>query len=219
MKLISPSLLNVEEEKRAEVAKKMINEGIKWIHYDVMDGQFVPETAISFENYMEIKEKAPSHIKDIHLMVNDVTYYVEKFLNKAEYITFHFEALSYKEIKKILKKFGKMQKFGIAVKPKTNIEQIYEFLPYVDIVLIMSVEPGYGGQGFIESSLEKIYKLKKYILERSLEVVIQVDGGINDKTGPKAFENGADILVSGSYLIKNISKEQIASLFPKEKEL
>ncbi|AAT28047.1 ribulose-phosphate 3-epimerase [[Mycoplasma] mobile] len=217
MKLISPSLLNVEESKRAEIATKMIELGIKWIHYDFMDGKFVPETAISFENYMEIKEKSPSHIKDIHLMVQDVSFYVEKFLNKAEYITFHFEALNYNEIKKILKKYHGLQKFGIALKPKTNIEQIYEYLPYVDLVLIMSVEPGYGGQKFIPNSLEKITKLKKYLLERSLDIVIQVDGGINEESGPQAFESGADILVSGSYLVKNLTKEQIDSLFPKEK--
>ncbi len=210
MKKIAASLLNVENSQKSVISNKLIENGLSWIHYDIMDGIFVPKTALTLEDVITNISKSEDHFVDIHLMVSSAENYIEKFKDIANLITFHHESESYEiGLEIVQNNQNRNFKQGIAVNPKTNIEQIYDYIPYVDIVLIMSVHPGAGGQKFNNEILEKISKLRKYIDCRGLDVIIEVDGGINNITGPKAFEAGADVLVSGTYLCSNPTKETI----------
>ncbi|MDZ7293464.1 ribulose-phosphate 3-epimerase [Mycoplasmopsis pulmonis] len=213
MKYIAPSLLNLKKDQRLNIANELLENGIKWIHYDVMDGKFVPNHAIEIEEIIHIKTNAKKHIADAHLMVENPLYYFEKLWDKVEYLTFHFEALKDEnEIWKIIQKYKSKVKIGISLKPETKIEKLDPFLKDIDLVLIMSVEPGKGGQKFIDSSLEKIAYIKEKINKQNLNLVIQVDGGINNITAKQAFKSGADVLVAGTYLVFEPTKEKIASL-------
>ncbi|TNK83309.1 ribulose-phosphate 3-epimerase [Mycoplasmopsis pullorum] len=212
-KYVTPSLLNVESQKRLEIAKELINAGVKWIHYDVMDGEFVPNTAISYQEIKNIREKAPKHIMDAHLMVNDPLSYLDEFKNVVDIVTIHFEAIDdLEEFKEFLIENYHEIKIGLAIKPNTSVERIVEFLPYLALVLVMSVEPGKGGQRFIETSLQKINQLKILRLKNSYDYLIQVDGGINNETGPLAFEAGADAAVAGTYLVVEPTTNRIKSI-------
>ncbi|OAB48937.1 ribulose-phosphate 3-epimerase [Mycoplasmopsis gallinarum] len=214
-KFVTPSLLNVDEGKRLEMADLLINEGIKWIHYDVMDGEFVPNIAIQFEEIKEINEKGKKHFKDIHLMVENPLEYLEIYQNVGDILTVHFEAIKNKsEFLSFLKNNKKTAEFtvGLAIKPNTAVSEIEKFLPYVALVLVMSVEPGFGGQKFIPEALNKISQLKQIREKEQLHYLIQVDGGINNETGPQCFNAGADACVAGSFLIKNPNKDTIDSI-------
>ncbi|MCP4336758.1 MAG: ribulose-phosphate 3-epimerase [Mycoplasma sp.] len=212
-KKIAVSLLNVENSKRGILTNTLLKNGVNWVHYDIMDGVFVPNLAISLEEVKENISKTNKHFVDIHLMVSSPERYIEMFKKIADLCTFHYETDFYEEIEEILSRYQNSTfKLGLAIKPKTNIEQIYGLLKYLDVVLIMSVEPGKGGQKFQESSLLKINKLRNYIDRRNIDTLIEVDGGITDVTGPKCIKAGADILVSGSYLCNNTNKEKIKIL-------
>lgn len=200
---ILPSLLSANFLNLTKDLDELKKIGIDQIHYDVMDGNFVPN--ISFGNGILNQLSKGEHFKyDVHLMVNDPEKHIENYINDSvKGITWHHEALTYEEEHKLIKSVRQWNDnldIGISIKPKTNIEQIYEFLPNIDIILIMSVEPGFGGQKFIEDSLKKIERLRKYIDERNLKTKIYVDGGINDITASQCFNAGADYLVAGSYL-------------------
>ncbi|WP_027332866.1 ribulose-phosphate 3-epimerase [Mycoplasmopsis gallinarum] len=214
-KFVTPSLLNVDEGKRLAMADLLINEGIKWIHYDVMDGEFVPNIAIQFEEIKEINEKGKKHFKDIHLMVENPLEYLEIYQNVGDILTVHFEAIKNKsEFLSFLKNNKKTAEFtiGLAIKPNTAVYEIEKFLPFVALVLVMSVEPGFGGQKFIPEALNKISQLKQIREKEQLHYLIQVDGGINNETGPQCFNAGADACVAGSFLIKNPNKDTIDSI-------
>lgn len=224
-KYVTPSILNVEPLKRSNFVNKLIEQGIKWIHYDIMDGIFVDNTAIQIEELQRIDSNCSKHIKDVHLMVENPYEYVEKLKNHADIFTFHYEAIvddtdkfftwlrnNYHEIK-----------IGLAIKPKTNSISIEKYLPYLALVLIMSVEPGKGGQEFLESTFEKITYFKNYRNRaihnnkkiRGLEYLIQVDGGINDVTGPKCLRLGADAVVAGTFLVSDPTIDRINSILGK----
>lgn len=202
MKKVAASILGLEN--KVQIVNELIDNKIEWIHYDVMDGKFVDNTSLPISEIKEIISKTQKHIIDIHLMVSDVEKYINECKECADYITFHYEALSEEEILNILKKYKDL-KLGISINPSTQVEKIVPFLPFITHVLVMSVWPGKGGQAFIEDTFEKIKKIKEIIKEKSLNILIQVDGGINDKNGPYLIADGADILVSGSFLTKNIS--------------
>ncbi len=213
MRKIAASLLNVENNKKADTTNKLIENGMSWVHYDIMDGIFVPATALSLEDVTFNVNQTEKHFVDIHLMVSTAENYIEKFKDVADLITFHHESESYEVGLEIVKNNkGRGFKQGIAFNPKTNVEQIFDYIPYIDVVLVMSVQPGAGGQKFDENALSKITKLRKYIDERGLDIIIEVDGGINNITGPKAFEAGADVLVSGSYLCSEPTKSRLDSI-------
>ncbi len=193
--------------------EKTINEfnvlDVDYIHLDIMDGLFVPNTSYSDEEIDLILNTVNKKI-DVHLMVNDIDTYMKRYLNdKVESITFHYEAMKDLNIIDKIKKYG--IKCGISIKPETSIESIYHLLPLIDKVLVMSVEPGKGGQEFISSSVEKINKLRKKIDSLHLNVLIAVDGGININSAPLCIENGVDILVIGSALTGNQNKSEFIS--------
>lgn len=214
-KYVTPSLLNIKKDQRLEIANILINNGIKWIHYDIMDGQFVPNTAISTDEIINIKNNTLNHIMDAHLMVNNPFHYAEILKNTVDYVTLHFEAIENSEIQKFINQYKNIFKIGLAIKPQTQFKEIKNFINQVDLILVMSVNPGAGGQSFIAESLNKIKIIKDYINKNNLKTLIQVDGGINNITGPQCLNAGADAIVSGSYLVFEPTKEKINLLFGK----
>lgn len=203
MTKVSASVLSVNDLN--DTIKELNTLDIDYIHLDIMDGKFVPNTSFTYDQIKKIIEVSEKPF-DVHLMVRDVEDYIYHYaMLNTEYITFHYEVLKDLKIIKKIKNYG--IKCGISVKPSTDIELIYELLPYIDMVLIMSVEPGRGGQKFIDNSLNKIKKLKDYIKKNNLNVIISVDGGINNNTGVNCVKNGADMLVVGSALINSNDKE------------
>lgn len=205
MREVSTSILTVEKENAVRIFYDLEVGKTDYFHIDVMDGKFVEKDTTSI---MKDYSLTLSHITniglDVHLMVEEVELFVDEYIEfNPEYITFHIEATKTKErtmeIINTIKENG--IKVGISVSPDTSIDEIKEYLPYVHMVLIMTVVPGKGGQKLIPETLEKVKELKKYIEENNLDIMIEVDGGINSETADSAKEAGADILVAGSYII------------------
>lgn len=202
---VSTSILNVKKGEESATFFELEASKTDYFHIDVMDGKFVEK-----DTYRKMFEYA-SYIKrisnlplDVHLMVQDIDQAIEEFLSlEPNIITFHLEACKDKEdvIKKIKHIKQNNCKVGIAIKPNTKIEEIYEFLPYIHMCLIMTVEPGKGGQTFLSEMLKKIEELKKYLEKENIEIDIEVDGGINLKTAPKVKKAGANILVAGTAIL------------------
>lgn len=202
---ISTSLLNIEKGKEAETILALEKAKTDYFHIDVMDGKFVEK-----DTYVKMKEIA-AYIKrisnlpqDVHLMVENVKEAIDDFASvEPNIITFHIEACKNEnevlEIINIIKE--NHVKVGIAIKPSTPIQDIYKFLPYVHMCLVMTVEPGKGGQTLITDMIEKISTLKKYVMDSGIEVDIEVDGGINLATCEKVKDAGANILVSGTAIL------------------
>ena len=211
MTIISPSLLSADFGKLNEEMQAIVDAGSQFVHFDVVDGHFVPN--ISFGS---VVLKSINHFNiayDVHLMISDPDKYAIDFVKAgADYITFHYEAVENPiNTIKTIKQMG--VKVGISIKPQTNVEVLDDLLPLVDMVLVMSVEPGFGGQKFIPSALEKIKYLHQQKKKFNLNFLIEVDGGINLDTARQSVEAGAEVLVAGSYIFgsKNI-KETIEGL-------
>ncbi|MBQ6730365.1 MAG: ribulose-phosphate 3-epimerase [Bacilli bacterium] len=200
--IISPSVLGADFLNFGKEVQKIKDAGIKWIHFDVMDGRFVKN--ISFGNlFLERINSQIDLVKDVHIMIENPLSMVEKFAEcGADYLTFHYEACKDDvEVFKVIDKIHECgMKAGISVKPGTPVAKVFPFLHSLDLVLIMSVEPGLGGQKFIDLSLNKISALRNKINEEKVSVLISVDGGINDVTGADCVTVGADVLVVGQYL-------------------
>ena len=199
---ISASFLSIKDNLKENI-NLLTNCDIDYLHLDIMDGKFVPNQTWSIYDIKNvINYDKPL---DVHLMVNDVYKYIDEYqILKPEFITFHYEiSLDILDIINYIKKYN--IKVGLSIKPSTKIEEIIPYLPYLDLVLVMSVEPGFGGQSFIMECIEKIKKLK----ELKSNYLISVDGGINDQT--ISLVKDADIVVVGSYItsgnyLKNIEK-------------
>lgn len=214
---ISPSLLSANFANLKQDLEK-VESCCEMIHLDVMDGVFVPNISFGIPVIKSIR-KATNLFFDTHLMIQSPKKYVHEFaLSGADLITFHLEAcLDQEEIIETIELIKKeKKKVGISIKPTTPVETIYSLLlrEDIDLVLIMSVEPGFGGQKFMKNSISKIRELRKFIDENRLETLIEVDGGIQAETAKLVIDAGADILVSGSYLFNSEDfNKAVESLF------
>ena len=202
---ISTSILSVLKGEESKTFFAQEKEKTDYFHIDVMDGKFVEKNTYKkmFEYASYIKRISNLPL-DVHLMVEDVETTIDEFsCLEPNIITFHYEACKNKEeVNKyinIIKEYN--SRVGISIKPETKVEEIFEFLPYIHNVLVMTVEPGKGGQTLLSDMVEKIKVLRKYIDENNLETNIEADGGINLTTAPKVKEAGANILVAGTAIL------------------
>ena len=198
---ISPSILSADFSKLGEEIISLEKAGADYIHIDVMDGHFVPNITIGPEVIRRLRS-VTKLVFDVHLMISPVNNFIRDFANAgADIITFHPEATeNMSETINLIKKLGK--KVGVSLKPKSQISLIEDYLNDIDLILIMSVEPGFGGQKFMPEVLDKVRKLRNFINEKKLNIDIEIDGGINFDNSKKAKEFGANVLVSGSTVFK-----------------
>jgi len=212
MTVISPSLLASDFMNLSSELNKLNSIKDIWLHLDIMDGHFVPNLTFGHEIIKKISAQSTNQI-DVHLMVDNPDFYIETLKNyQIHNITWHFEnKVNHEElIKKAKRNF---QSIGISIKPDTQISEIpTTILSEVDLILVMSVEPGFGGQQFMESSVEKVRLLENIKMTHKLNFITQVDGGINEQNAHKLIEAGASNLVAGSYIFKGDIATQVKKL-------
>lgn len=204
---IATSFLNVDEENVIKTIYDIEVAKTDYFHIDVMDGKFVPnDTTEKMRKYTEYIKNISNIPIDVHLMVEDVESFVNSYLAMdVNCISFQIEACrKEKQIAELITKIKDNNcKVGLVISPKTPISDIFEYIPYIHKVIVMTVEPGKGGQELIIDTIQKIFNLNKFIYENGYEVDIEVDGGINNETAKKVTDAGANILVVGSYLINS----------------
>lgn len=197
MAIIAPSLLAADFLNLSKDIELFNNSEAEWLHLDIMDGRFVPNISYGFPVLEKIR-KATNKVFDVHLMIEEPERYAEWFKAAgADILTVHYEACKHlhRNIQQIK---GLGMKAGVALNPHTPINVLYEILPDVDMVLLMSVNPGFGGQSFIPNTINKIKKLRKLIDEMGLNVEIEIDGGVSTKNAREIIDAGATVLVAGS---------------------
>jgi len=212
---LAPSILSADFARLAEQVAEATSAGADYIHIDVMDGHFVPNISIGIPIVASLRPRTNLPL-DVHLMIQHPEQYISQFADSgADIITVHVEACS--SLHRVIHSIKELNvKAGIALNPATTLTSIEEILPYVDLVLIMSVEPGYGGQSFIQSSLDKISRLRKILDNKKLNAELEVDGGITVDNAPGIVKAGANVLAIGSSIFnakKGIS--QTMQLFRK----
>lgn len=197
---VAPSVLSANFAELKKDLDLMKTCGADWIHYDVMDGHFVPNISFGYSILKDVSKVTDMYL-DVHLMISDPQKYVDEFIKAgASLITFHIEAMSDEISTRALIQHIKNQgaDVGLSIKPATSVNEIEKYLDDLDLVLVMSVEPGFGGQSFQYQAIDKIKELN--VLKSKHHFVIEVDGGINAETGTLCKEAGVDVLVAGSYL-------------------
>jgi len=212
--IISPSILSMDFSDMNGQLAQVEDSGAQWLHFDVMDGHFVRNLTFGPDLLKGVRKRS-SLVMDVHIMVEDPAYFSEVFLNAgADGITFHIEACeSTTQCHEILDAINQRGKrAGLSLRPQTPIEDLYSFLDKCGLILVMGVNPGFGGQAFIPETVDRIAKLRAEIDRRNLETLIEVDGGINAETGKLCKDAGADVLVAGSYVFKNDIREAVKSL-------
>jgi len=217
MVMIAPSILSADFTRLGEEIKKAEEAGADMIHIDVMDGHFVPNISIGQEVVKGIR-KATCLPFDVHLMIEDPDRYLSDFVNAgADIITVHLEAAPHlHRTVQWIKESGK--KAGVSINPATPVWTLENIISEVDLVLVMSVNPGFGGQGFIPQSIDKIKDLKRIVRERGLDTLIEVDGGIKISNAREVADAGADILVMGSAFFNSGDYSEVVRRFRVENQ-
>lgn len=201
-RIIAPSILSANFLHLNNDIELINNSDAEWIHYDVMDGVFVPNISFGLPILSQIKKVATKPL-DVHLMIINPDYYIVPFAEAgADILTVHYETCNHlNRTINFIKEQG--VKASVCLNPHTPVHLLEEILPSLDMVLLMSVNPGFGGQEFIESTYRKVEKLRTMIDKSGLNTLIEVDGGVNIETGKKLFDAGANVLVSGSFIFKS----------------
>tara|TARA_B100000989_G_C19418920_1_gene417740 strand:+ start:82 stop:738 length:657 start_codon:yes stop_codon:yes gene_type:complete len=199
--IISPSILGGSFLNMEKIISDLDQSKAEYIHFDVMDGDFVPNLTFGPQFISNLRFKTKK-IFDVHLMIKRVSKYLDYYIKGgSDIITFHYEIDE--SLNELINKIKENNvKVGIAIKPKTPWEEIKKYLHTIDQVIIMTVEPGFGGQSFMNNQIKKIEDISNYIKENNLDIDIEVDGGVNYETGKLCVEAGANILVAGSFLFK-----------------
>ena len=198
MAMVSPSILSADFAHLGSDCRAVLDAGAQMLHYDVMDGHFVPNISFGVPVLKSLHKALPDAFYDVHLMIDDPLTYAEPFAKAgASLVTFHLEcgcdtAATLARIKAL------GCKTGLSVKPHTSVQALFPYLDQLDLALVMSVEPGFGGQKFMPMALDKIHALREEIYRRGLSCLVEVDGGVDAVTGPACVEAGADVLVAGS---------------------
>lgn len=213
--IVAPSILSADFKNLKSQLTEVKNSNAEWIHFDVFDGNFVKNISFGTDILKAVKDSVDMYV-DVHLVCNDPEYYSDMFIDAgADGITFHLDSINSIEksltlIKKI-KSRGK--KVGITLYPEVDVHEYMPYLDEVDLVLVMSIKPGFGGQPFREDAIDRIKWLDDLRKKHNYDYLIQVDGGINAETGKRCAEAGADVLVAGSYVFKNNIAEAVDSLY------
>ena len=207
MRIVAPSILSADFGNLERDIKMIDRSAAEWVHIDVMDGVFVPNISFGFPIVKPVR-KATDKTLDVHLMIVNPEKYVKRFVEAgANYVTFHHEACTdpratIAEIK------AAGAKAGVSIKPATAAEEIFDYLDELDMVLVMSVEPGFGGQSFMPNSLDKVRTLRKEIKEKGYNCLIEIDGGISAENAREVFDAGVDVIVAGSSVFGAEDQEQ-----------
>jgi ribulose-phosphate 3-epimerase len=196
-RIIAPSLLSADFLNLGKDIDMINNSKAEWIHCDIMDGHFVPNLSFGFSILRQIRSKTRK-IMDVHLMITNAEHYINEYLQAgADILTVHFEAVNHlNRVVETIKTRGKMA--GISLNPHTPVSLLEEIIPHTDMILLMSVNPGFGGQSFISGTIDKIRKLREFIQKLNPDCLIQVDGGVNTGNARMLFDAGANVLVAGN---------------------
>ena len=205
-RIIAPSVLSADFGHLERDVKMVTRSVAEWVHVDVMDGVFVPNISFGFPVLSAIR-KATDKVVDVHLMITEPERYVARFaVAGADWVTFHLEATEQVgECIRLIRERG--AKVGISIKPKTPVESLREWISQIDMVLVMSVEPGFGGQQFIPESLDRIREVRRMAEQLNPSLIIEVDGGISSANAAQLYEAGANALVAGSSVFKAANPE------------
>ena len=218
MKTLAPSILAADMLNLGNEIKKIESSGSKYVHIDVMDGVFVPNISFGMPIISAVR-KMTNLVLDVHAMIVSPDRYIDDFVKcGADIITFHYEALDNESILKAIDKIHNLgKKVGISIKPNTKANEIFKYINLVDMVLVMTVEPGFGGQSFMHDTMAKVSAIRDYANNLGKDLDIQVDGGINDETIKIAHNAGANIFVLGTAFFKSKELLKIESLLNYEK--
>ena len=207
---VSPSILACDFSNIELETKKINTTDCEYIHLDVMDGEFVPNMTFDYNFINTLKF---NKIYDTHLMIKNPLSIIEKYYDSSDIISFHVEAETQEDILNFLKNKPLNKKIGLSIKPKTDVSILVPFLPYLDMVMVMTVEPGFGGQKFMEENLSKVEELILLRNKFNYNFLIEVDGGVNGETVKLCNDKGVDIVVAGTYIFKSDNyQERINSL-------